>query len=55
MKDLVDKIHLVTGENKLGVIERIVVPKWWQQLVKNLNNVYFEVEKELKYGGYDVV
>ena len=55
LKDLVEKIHIVTNENKLGVIDRIVHPKWWQQLVKNLNNVYFEVEKELKYGGYDVV
>lgn len=53
LKDLVDKIHLVTGENKLGVIERIVVPKWWQQLVKNLNNVYFQLEKELIYGEFE--
>lgn len=53
LKDLVEKIHLVSGENKLNVINRIIVPKWWQQLAKNLNNVYFQLEKELKYGEFD--
>ena len=37
LNNLAEKIHKVTGENKPGVINRIVDPKWWQQLAKNLN------------------
>lgn len=48
LKGLIDKIVNVTGDQKIGGLEKIVDGKWWKQLAKHITNNFGLLEEYLR-------